>query len=63
MNDTENARARKEALESSGSAAASASRARLMAGLNRYLTAEAAHEHRAAEEDSKEDSGPAPDAP
>ena len=63
MNDTEKARAQKEALDATSRSASSANRARLWAGLNRYLAAETAHEHRAAEEEKKADTDEAPESP
>ncbi len=69
MNDTENARAHQEALEATSRAGSSANRARLWAGMNRYLAAETAHEHRAAEkekaaeEEKKADADEAPGSP
>jgi hypothetical protein len=53
MSELENARAQKEALEAAPKAMTSADRARLWAGLNRYLESEAAHAHKAAEQERK----------
>lgn len=53
MEDLENARAQKEAVETASKATASANRARLWAGLNRYLAAEADHARKAAREEAK----------
>ena len=47
----DNAKAQKEALEATAKATTSADRARLWAGLNRYLEAEAEHAQKAAEEE------------
>lgn len=51
MGDLEKARAQKEAVETASKATASANRARLWAGLNRYLAAEADHARRAKREE------------
>ena len=53
MSDLERMKAQKEAMEETARAGTSADRARLWAGLNRYLGAEARHEHRVAEEERK----------
>jgi hypothetical protein len=53
MSELENARAQKEALEAAPKVMTSADRARLWAGLNRYLESEAAHAHKAAEQERK----------
>lgn len=54
MGDTENARARKEAVEASARAGSGATRQRLWAGMNRYLAAETEHAHRTAEQEAAE---------
>ena len=54
MNEQEKAQAHQEALGVSTRAGRSAERARLWAGLNRYLAAEARHEQKLADEDKKE---------
>lgn len=51
MGDTENARARKEAVEAAARAGSGANRQRLWAGMNRYLAAETEHAHRTAEQE------------
>ncbi len=48
MEDLESARAQKEAVESASKATRSANRARMWAGLNKYLAAEAEHARKAA---------------
>ncbi len=53
MGDTENARARKEAVEAAA-ASSGANRQRLWAGMNRYLAAETEHAHRTAEQEAAE---------
>ncbi len=53
MGDLENARAQKEAVETASRATASANRARLWAGLNRYLAAEADRARKAARRERK----------
>lgn len=54
MSDVESARARAEALnEPAGRALRSARRAQLWAGLNRYLASEAAHAHRAKQDEDE----------
>lgn len=64
MGDTENARARTEAVEAAARASSGANRQRLWAGMNRYLAAETEHAHHAAErEDEDEDEDEAPRAP
>lgn len=55
MNEQENVRARAEAQKSTMS---SADRARFWAGLNRYLAAEAVHEHQASEREGARDTNP-----
>ncbi len=57
MTDLENARAQKEAVEMSSKATRSANRARLWAGLNRYLAAESEHARKAA----RSEHGPVPE--
>jgi hypothetical protein len=54
MGDTENARARKEAVEAAARAGSGANRQRLWAGMNRYLAAETEHAHRTAEQEAAE---------
>lgn len=61
MGDTENARARKEAVEASSRASSGANRQRLWAGMNRYLAAEAEHAHHAAEQEDEDEAPLAPD--
>jgi hypothetical protein len=51
MNESENQRAQKEAVETSSKVTRSADRARFWAGLNRYLSAEAEHAHKVAREE------------
>jgi len=53
MSDMENAKARQEAVESSSRASASPNRQRFWAGLNRYLTAETEHAHKAGETEKR----------
>ena len=53
MNEQEKAQAQQEALATSSRASRSAERARLWAGLNRYLAAETRHEHKLSEEDEE----------
>jgi hypothetical protein len=53
MSDLEGMKAQKEALENAAKEPSSADRARLWAGLNRYLGAEARRAHRAAEEERR----------
>jgi hypothetical protein len=54
MSDLERMKAQEEALdETAARSGTSADRARLWAGLNRYLGAEARHEHRVAEEERR----------
>lgn len=48
MNEVENAVARAQAAEAASRASMSPNRARLWAGLNRYLAAESEHQHKAA---------------
>ncbi len=64
MSDVEGARTRAEAMnEPAGRALRSARRAQLWAGLNRYLASEAAHAHRAKQdedESAKQDEGDHP---
>ena len=60
MSDKENARARREAVETSSRATSSANRQRLWAGMNRYLAAETEHaRHTAVKEKQDERSKPA----
>jgi len=59
MGDTENARARKEAVEASA-ASSGANRQRLWAGMNRYLAAETEHAHHAAEQEDEDETLRAP---
>jgi hypothetical protein len=54
MNEQEKAQAHQEALGASSRAGRSAERARLWAGLNRYLATEARHEQKLADEEKKE---------
>lgn len=51
MDNRERAQAQKEAIETASKATQSANRARLWAGLNRYLATEAEHAQRAAREE------------
>ena len=53
MSDIENARARSESIASSDQTMTSAERARLWAGLNRYLANEAEHAHKVAREEQE----------
>lgn len=62
MSDMENARARREALETSSRASSSANRQRLWAGMNRYLAAEKEHAHRAAAKEKRDGHVKPPDA-
>ena len=61
MSDMENARARKEAVETSSRATSSANRQRLWAGMNRYLAVETEHARRTAVKE-QQDEGPKPAA-
>lgn len=49
MSDLEARRAEKEAMEATAKASSSSERARLWAGMNRYLASEARHEQKIAE--------------
>ena len=60
MNEVEKARMQREALDTAPSEMSSAERARLWAGLNRYLAAEAEHAQAEAE---KEHDAEKPDEP
>lgn len=53
MSEQEQALAEQEARTSAARSSAGAERARLWAGMNRYLAAEAAHAHRANDESGK----------
>jgi hypothetical protein len=53
MSDLERTKAQKEALESAAKEGSSTARARLWAGMNRYLAAEARREHDAAEDERR----------
>lgn len=52
MNDSENARAAREARETATRASDSANRQRLWAGMNRYLAAEGEHARKVAQEEA-----------
>ena len=53
MENVERANAQREAVEAASKATESANRARLWAGLNRYLAAEADRAHKAAHDERK----------
>ena len=57
MSDIENARAQAESIKSSDRTMTSAERARLWAGLNRYLASEAEHAHRVARQEQEQEQG------
>jgi hypothetical protein len=54
MSEQEQAQAHQEAIEASSRASRSAQRARMWAGMNRYLAAEAAHEKKRETEEKAE---------
>lgn len=58
MSEQEQALAEQEARASAARASGSAERARLWAGMNRYLAAEAAHAHRVNDEPEDEEETP-----
>lgn len=53
MSEIENARAQAEAVRSADRTMSSAERARLWAGLNRYLASEAEHAHKVAHDEQE----------
>lgn len=57
MSDIENARAQAESIRASDRTMTSAERARLWAGLNRYLASEAEHAHKVAREEQDREKG------
>lgn len=64
MSELENEKTRAEAVErTAADRTSSANRARLWAGLNRYLAAEAEHEHKAAKRERDTEKAPTPKKP